>query len=198
VNIIEAAQTSGFITVNGHSDLTYGVSGVGSLDISQANQGNPAISQGKHVYVGGNTINVYRGNYVTFRPYYKLDYWLATSNSSNSTEDLGGPAPFDGLLETRTITDFGNFTVTFPPNVTDTSSNPAPFNNQRTPNSISIPKTNIMYSSTDTGGMIGIASYITFGLEVEMGWQPNFGSRSYATEIIDVSSPFLAGTRRLL
>ena len=192
------SQAARFIPVYGQTDLTYGVGGVGNLDISQANIGNPAISQGERNCVSRTKVIVPpQGDYINIRPYYKIDYQLATFNSTSGNFDSSS-APFDSFLSTRTITDFWRFTVTFPPNVSDTAGEPALYNDDHSLNRISIPDTNVMYSTSGEGGLIGIGTYVRFGIEVDMSFQVVQRSRKLEKVIVDVSFPLLSGRRCML
>lgn len=130
--------------------------------------------------LGGHTVRVFEYNRVIFKPYYELDYDLATFNGTDENFESSA-APFNGRLETRVISDFGNFTASFPPQKNETIV--GMYNSKRNVNQISIPPSNVIYASSGTGGKIAIGSYITFGLVVEAG------EDYYSTELVDVSAP---------
>ncbi|KAH8655299.1 hypothetical protein BX600DRAFT_525229 [Xylariales sp. PMI_506] len=168
-------QSSAFIKVTGTTDLTFGVGGLGDIDISKAKKGNPAELEGSKVYLDGSTVDVYSGVYVQFKPYYQITYMVATFNGTTQTAD--SVAPFNGQLESRVISDLGSFTVTFPPEQDTTVS--TPFQGDRDKNMISIPDSNVLYSSSGQGGQISVGAYLTLGVEAWLSYSSNgFGSYS--------------------
>ncbi|KAI1340016.1 hypothetical protein F5Y15DRAFT_423445 [Xylariaceae sp. FL0016] len=176
-------QSGGFLNLVGQTDLTHGVAGMGTLDISQANLGNPAIKESSYHHFDGATVPVGSGgSYLSVSPYYKLAYHLGTETEPGSLTN-GDGIPFNGRLETRTITDFGNFTIYYP--VHQDEENHEGFTDDRRLNEITIPDTNIMYGASEEGGQIAIGSRIQFGVQIGMGW--SVANTLNSKELIDQS-----------
>ncbi|KAM3426153.1 hypothetical protein NHJ13734_009626 [Beauveria thailandica] len=163
----DAKQSHGFIQVHGNQDVTFGVAGIGNIDAGKAGKGNPAVVENNKVSLKGHTINTghIRGS-VTFDPYYQIGYELVTINGSDySSSTKAGPAPFDGRMSARVVTDYGKFLAKFPLD----KENPAPnlHGDKREKNKIELGSDNILYGSTGDGGVIGISTSVTFGLSVD-------------------------------
>ena len=158
-------QANAVFDARGQTDLTYAIGGMGVIDITRAKKGNPAFNEGNPTGLGGHTVSAGNLNgWVTFEPYYQTTYQMATFNGSTSTNFANAAAPFDGLLSTRIVTDLGNFTTYFPPD----GSTAYPNENDRQPNQIQIPSSNIMYSSSGHGGKIAIGTYLQLGLKIDI------------------------------
>lgn len=174
-------QANGFLTVDGQTDLTYGIGGIGAVDVARANKGNPAQSEQKSVKLSGQTINAGSNHgWVTFDPYYQIDYQMATFNGSDSDDFSDSAAPFDGLLNARVVSDLGNLTAYFPsptPDQLDAE--------QRNANKISIGRDNVLYDSPGDSGKIALGTFVRFGLNVEFSLVGNLVRRS--TKLADVS-----------
>lgn len=104
------------MTVRGQTDLTYGIGGIGTVDIARANKGNPAFNEGNPVKLNGNTVNAGSSNgWVSFNPYYEIVYQMASLNGTGDSASLSqSEAPFNGRLSTRVVTDLGKFNAYFP------------------------------------------------------------------------------------
>ena len=162
---LNVKQANAVFDARGQTDLSYAIGGMGMVDITRAGKGNPAFNEGGPVSLGGHTVNA--GNlrgWVSFEPYYKITYQMATLNGSQGYDFSSAAAPFDGLLTTRIVTDLGNFTTYFPPDTTKEY----PYDGQRRSNRIEIPSTNIIYGSSGKGGKIAIGSYLQLGLKVDI------------------------------
>ncbi|GFP57664.1 hypothetical protein TASIC1_0009000100 [Trichoderma asperellum] len=88
--------------------------------------------------------------------------------TEGSRNDVGGatvPVGGTGMyLQTRVVTDFGKFTVNYPSDLSTSTVNE--FETDRSKNIFSIPGPNVMYSSSEKGGLIEIGTYLTFGVEI--------------------------------
>ncbi|KAK4069890.1 CAZyme family GH18 [Trichoderma aggressivum f. europaeum] len=158
-------QAHGFLKATGKTDLTYGIGGVGDVDISKARMGNPALSQEDIVNLKGHTINTATsGGLISFNPYYKVKYEMATLNGSGSQDFSSSTVTFDGRMTTRIVTDLGNFQANFPPQS-------GPFqeinDEKRQKNKLSIPQDDVLYGTSSYGGQIAIGTVLTFGLEMK-------------------------------
>lgn len=148
--------------VSGNTNFTYAVGGIGSLSISEAGKGNPAISDEVPVTLGGHAISA--GNsadMATFEPYYQIQYGIATMNGT----DMGGfgeeAIPFNGRLQTRILSDFGDSTLYFPISNAEPNMSLA----KRSKNNIAISKSDVLYNGLGNGGRIALSSIVTFGLK---------------------------------
>ncbi|EHK22022.1 glycoside hydrolase family 18 protein [Trichoderma virens Gv29-8] len=158
-------QAHGFLKARGQTDLTYGIGGIGDIDISKAGKGNPAISDDNRINLKGHTIDTSAsGGIISLNPYYQFTYQMATLNGSNGGDFSSSTAAFNGRLTTRIITDFGDFQANFPP-----PENPPEgmYNDKRQQNQISIPKDDVLYGSSPNGGQIAIGTSLTLGLNLE-------------------------------
>lgn len=198
---LNVKQADGALRVTGQTDLTFGIGGVGDIDIGQGNNlinDNTAWIKGGRVNLPGHTLQAGTG-FVRFSPYYQVDYSISSKNrTQDPTKNFPGSAiTFDGRLSARIITDLGNFTSYFPSPDTDFSQN---FN--RDSNKIAIPTSNVLYSVSNGGGTIAMNAYTTFGME--MGF---YLSDGIYNDFIDAYSPlpdvrsktskaFLANRRR--
>ncbi|PNY26741.1 Uncharacterized protein TCAP_03313 [Tolypocladium capitatum] len=163
---LKVKQATGFLEVRGQTDVRYGIGGITAIDIEKANMGNPAYSDNAPVRLRGHTVDVRNRNilaFVKFNPYYQVRYLLATFNSTDLFNPQNGPAQFDGLLGTRIISDMGKFTAYFPPG--DVTPNAT--EGLREPDKISIPSSNVLYSSPGEGGRIAVTTDVRFGLDVD-------------------------------
>ncbi|EXL68538.1 hypothetical protein FOPG_15425 [Fusarium oxysporum f. sp. conglutinans race 2 54008] len=111
-------EVTGFINVTGQTNLTFGVGGMGRLDISRAGKGNPAKSEPFYKSFLKKTINAGSfWGYMCLTPFIKRQTWLATSQmdeSPSSASNLAAPATLNGRLTTRVKTDLGEFPAAFP------------------------------------------------------------------------------------
>lgn len=181
---LSALQSHGFIRVTGGTDMTFTVGGIGDVDVSESGLGNPAMTEGSRNEVGGATVPVGgTGMYVGVTPYFVKQYQMATRNGTGEWDDqLLNGVSFDGQLQTRVVTDFGKFTVNYPSDLS--TSSVGEFDTDRSKNIFSIPGTNVMYSSSDKGGLIEIGTYLTFGVEIGVGY---LNSKSPSLPVVDVS-----------
>lgn len=161
-------QANGFLKVKGESDLTFGIGGMGEIDIAKAGKNNPTITDGMKVNLGGSSIDV--GNlpaWVDFSPFFKVNYLIATFNGAERSEFTDSAAPLNGRLKARVISDFGDFESVFPePDQNDGQL----AQDKRDKNVIDISDDNIMYGSTDDGGKIILGTYFTFGLSLSLAY----------------------------
>ncbi|KAL7895963.1 glycoside hydrolase family 18 protein [Trichoderma sp. TUCIM 5745] len=158
-------ESSGFLHVSGNTNLTYAMGGIGSLDISEAGKGNPAISDEVPLTLGGNTINA--GNsadMATFEPFYQIQYEMATMNGTDTRSFGDYGIPFNGRLQARILSDLGDSTLYFP--ISKTQADMAPI--KRHGNKIKVPETNVLYNGLGYGGTITLGSIVTFGLKSKL------------------------------
>ncbi|KAL7815591.1 glycoside hydrolase family 18 protein [Trichoderma gracile] len=157
---IDILESSGFLRVTGSSNFTYGIGGVGTLDIREAGQGNPAVT-GDPIPVGGHMIGTGGSNTVaSFEPYYQIQYQVSTRNSTVTGDFSSSAVPFSGRLETRILSDFGDSTLEFP------ISKGASLT--RGTNKIHVPSTNVVYGTGASGGIISLSTITTFGLKSQL------------------------------
>ncbi|KAL6690469.1 glycoside hydrolase family 18 protein [Trichoderma pleuroticola] len=162
---LDVDQAHGFLKATGQTDLTYGIGGVGDIDISKARMGNPALSQEDVFNLKGHTISTATsGGVISFNPYYKVKYEMATLNGSSGHDFSSSTVTFDGRMTTRIITDLGDFQANFPP-----QSNPFEEidDDKRRKNQLSIPQDDVLYGTSPYGGQIAIGTVLTFGLEMK-------------------------------
>ncbi|PKK46869.1 hypothetical protein CI102_8377 [Trichoderma harzianum] len=162
---LDVDQAHGFLKATGETDLTYGIGGVGDIDISKARMGNPALSQEEVFNLKGHTISTATsGGIISFNPYYKVKYEMATLNGSSGHDFSSSTVTFDGRMTTRIITDLGDFQANFPP-----QSNPFQEidDDKRQKNKLSIPQDDVLYGTSSYGGQIAIGTVLTFGLEMK-------------------------------
>lgn len=164
-------QANGFLKLSGKSDLEFGIGGVGDIDIASANNGNPSLVQGTPVDLPGHTIKAGNGmGMVTFQPYYRIDYSMVTLNGVDGYDTSNSTVSFDGELRARVITDFGDFVTVFPSDDDENGSN----NEDRQPNSISIPEDNVLYSATKDGGKIALSAEVNVGLKTKLSFSDGY------------------------
>ncbi|KAH8129746.1 hypothetical protein LI328DRAFT_162838 [Trichoderma asperelloides] len=158
---LSALQSHGFIRVTGGIDMTFTVGGIGDVDVSESGLGNPAMTEGSRNDVGGATVPV------------------------------GGTGMYVGVTPyfTRVVTDFGKFTVNYPSDLSTSTVNE--FETDRSKNIFSIPGPNVMYSSSEKGGLIEIGTYLTFGVEISVGY---LNSRSPPLPVVDYNLTWSTST----
>ncbi|KAG7415033.1 Killer toxin subunits alpha/beta [Fusarium oxysporum f. sp. rapae] len=164
-NAFDVEEANGWIEVEGEADLEFSVGGVGQVDLKRAGKGNPAMTENKPTKDGGHTLNPGGSTWITFQPYHKFDYKLASFNRTDGTDSEYGPY-FDGKLATRVTSDFGDFKVNFPPSEADKRGDR---NGKRQSNSVSQGKNNTIYSSGGKGGRHLFEASQRFGLSVKLG-----------------------------
>ncbi|KAF5244294.1 hypothetical protein FANTH_7804 [Fusarium anthophilum] len=162
----DARQSHGFLQVRGQSDMTFGIGGIGDVDVAKARKGNPAQedTDGK-VSLKGNVIMAGQsGGLVSFQPYYKVTYSLGTFNGSDR-DPANSAASFNGRLNARVVSDFGKFQADFP--WKGDHKDPDKFSNKLNKAQFQLGNDNVLYSSSSDGGAITIGSQVTFGLSIE-------------------------------
>ncbi|KAF9784244.1 hypothetical protein IL306_007712 [Fusarium sp. DS 682] len=164
-NAFDIEEANGWIEVEGETDLEFSVGGVGQVDLKKAGKGNPAMTENKPTKDGGHTLNPGGSTWITFQPYHKFDYKLASFNRTDGIDSEYGPY-FDGKLATRVTSDFGDFKVNFPPSEADKRGDR---NGKRQSNSVSQGKNNTIYSSGGKGGRHLFEASQRFGLSVKLG-----------------------------
>ncbi|KAF4331819.1 glycoside hydrolase family 18 [Fusarium beomiforme] len=160
----DAKQSHGFLQVRGESDITYGVGGIGTFDVTKGGSGNPVSLSGTKVKLDGHVINAGHTNgWVSFQPYYEVTYEIGTFNGTD--RDLTeSTASFKGRLSARVASDFGKFQANFPvENHRDNNK----FGDKRKKTQFQLGSDNILYGSSSNGGAITIGTQITFGLNIE-------------------------------
>lgn len=157
---IDWVQTDGFINASGSIDLNFGLGGIGNLDISLAGKSNPAINRGSKISLGGSTITASGTGYsITFKPYYELDYSLATMNGTSAGDFTVADIDFNGLMTARVISDMGEFVAYYPAVDTVNWDSDA-----RDKNKISLGSNDVLYS-VNRGGFAAISSYLRLGVD---------------------------------
>ncbi|KAG5764748.1 hypothetical protein H9Q72_007164 [Fusarium xylarioides] len=113
---VDVKEATGWIGVTGETDLTFGVGGMGRLDIGMAGKGNPARSQ--KFYDTFHTQRISAGSFWGFMaltPFISRQTWLSTSRMNESPSTVfGHPAILNGHFATRVKTDLGHFPASFP------------------------------------------------------------------------------------
>ncbi|KAM0342049.1 hypothetical protein ACHAPU_009777 [Fusarium lateritium] len=113
---VDVKEANGFIKVTGQTDLTFGIGGMGRLDINRAGKGNPATSESDYEAFKGHTISagVFWG-YMSLTPFITRETVLVTSHMDESPSTAPNhEATLNGRLTTRVKTDLGIFPATFP------------------------------------------------------------------------------------
>ncbi|KAL9560669.1 hypothetical protein ACKAV7_015160 [Fusarium commune] len=161
-----ARQSHGFLQVRGQSDMTFGIGGIGDVDVAKARKGNPAQEHtGSKVNLKGNVIMAGQsGGLVSFQPYYKVTYSLGTFNGSDRNP-ANSAASFNGRLNARVVSDFGKFQADFP--WKGDHKDPNKFANKLNKAQFQLGNDNVLYGSSSNGGAITIGSQVTFGLSIE-------------------------------
>ncbi|CAM1509829.1 Fc.00g001640.m01.CDS01 [Cosmosporella sp. VM-42] len=156
-------QANGFLKVKGQSDLTFGIGGMGDIDIAKAYKSNPAFTTGGYTNLEGNMINA--GNlpgFLRVAPYYQVQHQMATLNGVGRNNFQNSSAALNGLLRARVVTDFGDFTSVFP------DPDRSKVNDDREQNKIEILEDNVLYGSYGDGGTVAIGTYLKFGLKLTL------------------------------
>ncbi|KAF5594009.1 uncharacterized protein FSUBG_9582 [Fusarium subglutinans] len=113
---VDVEDAHGFIHVTGHTDLTFGVGGVGRLDIGLAGQGNPAKSG--QFYEGFQSQTISAGalwGTMKLTPYIRRQTYLATSPMDGfPSTGLNHEVALNGRLITQVKTELGDFPASFP------------------------------------------------------------------------------------
>ncbi|EXK80364.1 hypothetical protein FOQG_15146 [Fusarium oxysporum f. sp. raphani 54005] len=183
-NAFDVEEANGWIEVEGEADLEFSVGGVGQVDLKRAGKGNPAMTENKPTKDGGHTLNPGGSTWITFQPYHKFDYKLASFNRTDGTDSEYGPY-FDGKLATRVTSDFGDFKVNFPPSEADKRGDR---NGKRQSNSVSQGKNNTIYSSGGKGGRHLFEASQRFGLSVKLGIFTD--RRHVEMDVADISAQY--------
>ncbi|KFY47830.1 hypothetical protein V496_10420 [Pseudogymnoascus sp. VKM F-4515 (FW-2607)] len=165
---LDVSQTNGLLFVQGYSDLTYTIGGVGKFDVAKANNGNPNWSKGQKQVIDGHTIySSSMKGWASYKPYMAVDYMVAGEGDDSLSNSA---INFNGLLSARVLTPIGPLIATFPD--IDTSNPPA--GQKISEPTLSIPEGNVVYSSSPGKGVsgtsvIGLGCYISFGLDLDFG-----------------------------
>ncbi|KAJ4152982.1 hypothetical protein LMH87_009497 [Akanthomyces muscarius] len=163
---LDLYQASGYIDPKGKIDMSYGVGGVADIDVTKGTGSNPAFADGVSKRIDKQSLTLYGGAKITFAPYYALEYAMATYNSSDASAPNNGVAAFDGLLTSRVVTDVANFTAYYPPKDGDELET-------KKLNDVSVQDHNIIYTSTEAGGKIGLESILSIGLNITVNHYKN-------------------------
>ncbi|SCV58358.1 uncharacterized protein FFB14_15595 [Fusarium fujikuroi] len=113
---VDVKEASGFIKVTGQTDLTFGIGGMGRLDIVMAKKGNPAKSEEHWEAFQRHTISAGAfWGYMSLTPFIKRQTFLATSHMNETPSNVSGhSATLNGRLTTRVKTELGDFPASFP------------------------------------------------------------------------------------
>jgi chitinase len=171
----EVHQANGMIQIGGQTDLNYVIGGIGEVDIDKANQGNPAIFAEEPHELDGHVVTAGAAS-LTITPYYQFRWQFATfGDLSGGTGTENSTATFNGMGNTRIISDLGHITANFPVKDQDVGSQ----NDNRDKNRISIDRDdNFIYSTNDEGSRIAVGTYVVLGLKVSLDLQDRGGSRT--------------------
>lgn len=96
---LSVEEANGFVKAASKSDLTYGISGFGEVDVAKENKGNP-MHGAKRTFDQGTTISAGANSFVTFNPYLEMTYQMASFNDSSGEDFSESAANFDGSLST--------------------------------------------------------------------------------------------------
>lgn len=169
---LDIASAYGFINAVGNSDLTYGISGYGKVDVTSANQGNPAYGGTKTFSLKGSKIKAgAKDFYVNFEPYVEATYEMASFNGENNDDSdaLDSAANFDGRLAARVKQDFSNITAFWPANDPDGLKPPSgDFKDLDISFPASGDNANVLYYGGNNGGGISLGTMIHFGVKISM------------------------------
>jgi chitinase len=167
---IESAH--GFVNAAGKSDLTYAITGFGTVDVPSADKGNPAQGGTKTVSLKGSKIRAgAKDFYVNFEPYLKATYEMASFNGSQGSDSdfSDSVANFDGRLSARVVQDFSNITAYWPSDDPDSIKPPSGSYKDL---EISIPvngdNLNRLYYTDGHGGSIALGTDLNFGVKISM------------------------------
>ncbi|KAH8669255.1 hypothetical protein BGZ61DRAFT_460648 [Ilyonectria robusta] len=181
-NVFKVAQANGWLTVDGESDLTLSIGGVGETDLDNPDKGNQAYTKVKPTKLKGLTLNPSGNTWMTFQRYVKADYMLASFNDTDGGASSHSAPYFDGKLRTRVMSDFGDFDINFPPNPKDNLDTKNP---ERDDNKVSMDNGNVICNSRDDVGRYALSTSFKFGLMVDLGFFRDL--RLFQVPIIDVS-----------
>ncbi|KAJ6001245.1 hypothetical protein N7522_006472 [Penicillium canescens] len=159
-------EANGFMTVDGTSDLTYGISGMGTVDITKANKGNPAFSPRDTFNLQGDTVTSGQyGAFMSFSPYVSITYQMATLNGTGDEQFVSDPkVSFNGRLTSRVQTDLGDVTAYYPSPTKDQITEDF---EGRADNKISSGTLNRVFEAPGAGGRIALGTYMRFGMGME-------------------------------
>lgn len=156
-------EANGFLKVNGGSDITYGLGGLGSIDISKISDNPIYWTDDKRQKLMGHSVDSFAGGEVHFQPWFSVGYMLATFEDVDDVVIDNTTAVFNGRQEVRVQDDFGDFMTTFPdPNGDQQGSG----KKHRNRNKIELSDDNIIYSSYGDGSTIVLGTSIDFGLDL--------------------------------
>ncbi|KAH6867367.1 hypothetical protein B0T10DRAFT_572385 [Thelonectria olida] len=179
-----------------NADFTYGFSMIASMgnvfDVKQANGWLNVMesrilhfpSEASPVKLKGHTLSPSGNSWLSFQPYYKIDYMLASFNDTAGGSGSPSAPYFDGKLSTRIKSDFGGFNVNFPPNPSDRLGTR---NVDRENNRVSMGNDNVIYNSGSAGGRFALSTWLGFGLKIDLGLFSD--RRHFEIPIIDVCPP---------
>ncbi|KAI8659036.1 Chitinase [Fusarium keratoplasticum] len=165
-NILDAKQANGWLNVDGESDLNFSIGGVGEVDFDLAKKGNPTSTETKPVKLKGHTLHPSGNSWLSFQPYYKIGYTLASFNDTDGEAGSDSAPYFDGKLSTRIKSDFGGFNVNFPPNPSDKLGTR---NVARESNMVWLGNDNIIHNSGGAGGRFALGAFLSFGVKIDLG-----------------------------
>ncbi|KAJ6032766.1 hypothetical protein N7540_003498 [Penicillium herquei] len=185
----EVKEANGFINVDGSTNLTYGISGLGNIDITKNNKGNPAYSSKKTFSLQGDTVSQ-MGAFMSLDPYMTVTYQMATLNTTTEEQFVtNAEASFSGHLSTQVMTGLGDVTAYYPSPSQDQID--ADFAG-RADNKISTGKGNVVFEAPGLGGIISLGTFIRFGMGIEfhMPFTGPEGEDKSVTRNADVSFSF--------
>ncbi|KAM0384982.1 hypothetical protein ACHAQC_011832 [Fusarium culmorum] len=170
---VDVKEANGFIKVTGETDLTFGIGGMGRLDINMAKKGNPAKSEIDYEALKGHTISAGSfWGYMSLTPFINRQTVLFASYMDEGPSS--GPnhaATLDGRLTTRVKTDLGDFPATFPhilfPDEMDS------IRKHHKDTEIEVFDDDVLYGDGGrNGSTIQIGHHLAFGLDLHFGILP--------------------------
>ncbi|KAL5608620.1 hypothetical protein FOVSG1_003301 [Fusarium oxysporum f. sp. vasinfectum] len=173
---VDIKEASGFIKVTGQTDLTFGVGGMGRLDISMAGKGNPARSEEHYEAFQGHTVSAGSfWGYMSLTPFITRQTFLATSHMDESPSTVpnhAAPATLNGRLTTRVKTDLGHFPAVFPHIVSSEEMDSLRRDHKQT--EMESFNDDILYGDGgEKGSTIQIGHNLVFGLSLDFGIFPD-------------------------
>ncbi|KAJ4124777.1 hypothetical protein NW765_014305 [Fusarium oxysporum] len=171
---VDVKEATGFIKVTGQTDLTFGVGGMGRLDISMAGKGNPAKSEEYYEAFQRQTINAGSlWGFMRLTPFISRQTSLATSHMDESPSTVANhAATLNGRLTTRVKTDLGYFPAVFPHIVSPDEMDSLRRDHKKT--EMESFNDDILYGDGgEKGSTIQIGHNLVFGLSLDFGIFPD-------------------------
>jgi hypothetical protein len=156
--------------VEGLTDLTFGIGGMGRLDVTKSGKGNPAKSHSDYEALKGHTISAGSfWGYLNLTPFTTRQTLLAAAREDQiDPSKKNNAATLNGRLTTRVKTDLGEFPAVFPNILLPDEMESIRKHHKDT--EIEIFDDDILYGDGgDEGSTISIGHHLTFGLKLDFG-----------------------------